>query len=119
MEIIADFHLHSRYSRAVSQQMTLAEINRWAKIKGLHLMGTGDFTHPLWIRELENNLEESGAGIYRIKDLKGKGGVFFCSRQKFPRFIPKTGRFVKSTILFLLLIFPPPRKSTKNCVMPG
>ena len=48
MQIIADLQLHSRYSRAVSPNMTLEEISRFAKIKGIRLIATGDWTHPLW-----------------------------------------------------------------------
>jgi len=66
--IIADLHLHSKYSRAVSQQMELPVMARWAQKKGIHLLGTGDFTHPLWFRELKEKLEESQPGIYRFKE---------------------------------------------------
>ena len=48
-EFIADFHLHSRYSRACSKDLTVAELAKWAKIKGIGVLGTGDFTHPPWL----------------------------------------------------------------------
>ena len=67
MEVIADLHLHSRYSRAVSQQMVIPEIAKWAGKKGIDLVGTGDWTHPLWFRELKENLEEAGDGIFILK----------------------------------------------------
>lgn len=67
MKIIADLHFHSKYSRAVSQQMNLPEIGRWARLKGIDLVTTADFTHPLWLREIKANLEETGEGIYRLK----------------------------------------------------
>ena len=70
MEIIADLHLHSKYSRATSKQLDIANLEKWGKIKGLNLLGTGDFTHPEWIKELKSNL--SGEGI-----LKSKGGMNF------------------------------------------
>lgn len=72
MEIIADLHFHSKYSRAVSPKMILPEITRWAQIKGIDLVGTADFTHPLWFRELKANLEEAGEGIYKIKNKNEK-----------------------------------------------
>ncbi len=72
MEIIADLHFHSKYSRAVSPKMVLPEIAQWAEIKGLGLVSTADFTHPLWIRELKANLEEAGKGVYQLKDSKNK-----------------------------------------------
>ena len=58
MRVIADLHIHSRFSRATSQKMTIDEITRFAKIKGLQLVGTGDFTHPKWLEELQQNLTE-------------------------------------------------------------
>lgn len=68
MELIADLHFHSKYARAVSQQMVIPEIAKWAKRKGIGLVTTADFTHPLWLRELKENLDEVGDGIYRYKD---------------------------------------------------
>jgi len=59
MQVIADLHIHSKYSRAVSPQMTIPFIWEWAKRKGITLMTTGDWTHPLWIREIKQNLEET------------------------------------------------------------
>lgn len=67
VEIIADLHLHSRYSRAVSPQMNLLSMQAVAVQKGLDLLSTGDFTHPLWLKEIKGQLEEDGEGIYRLK----------------------------------------------------
>lgn len=53
---MADLHMHSRFSRATSEKMDIEEINRFAKIKGLGIVGTGDFTHPEWIKELSERL---------------------------------------------------------------
>jgi len=64
MKIIADLHFHSRFSRAVSQQMNIPTISLWAQKKGIELVTTSDFTHPLWLRELQMNLKEVGEGIY-------------------------------------------------------
>ncbi len=63
----ADFHLHSSYSRATSKNITLDEMARNAKLKGLDILGTGDFTHPIWIKELKSRL--SGDGIYEHHDV--------------------------------------------------
>ncbi|MGH7771315.1 MAG: endonuclease Q family protein [Candidatus Binatia bacterium] len=67
MRIIADLHIHSRYSRACSQEMEVATLSRWAKIKGVNLLGTGDFTHPLYFAELRAKLEPSDGGLLRVK----------------------------------------------------
>ena len=64
MEIIADFHIHSKYSRATSPQMDMEHLNLSARKKGIQLLGTGDFTHPLWLLELKKNLEPFTQGIY-------------------------------------------------------
>lgn len=67
MKVIADLHIHGRYSRATSQQMSLREISRFAKVKGLNLVGTGDFTHPKWLREIKETLvPEEGTGLYKV-----------------------------------------------------
>jgi len=57
MMIIADFHFHSKYSRATSKDMDIVHLARGAKLKGLQLLGTGDFTHPDWLNELKNKLK--------------------------------------------------------------
>lgn len=67
MPIIADLHLHSKYSRAVSQKMDLLEIAVWSAKKGIDLVTTGDWTHPLWFREIESKLEEIQPGIFSLK----------------------------------------------------
>lgn len=76
MQLIADLHIHSRFSRATSKRININEISRYAEIKGLSLVGTGDFTHPKWIKELEEDLsEEPGSGIY--KSTRGSGTTNF------------------------------------------
>jgi len=69
MEFIADFHIHSKYSRATSKDMDIGHITQWAKLKGITLMGTGDFTHHLWLQELKSKLEDLGNGIFKHKDV--------------------------------------------------
>lgn len=69
MEFIADFHIHSRYSRATSRDMDIKHIAEWAKIKGITLMGTGDFTHHLWLEEVKHNLEDLGNGLFKHGDI--------------------------------------------------
>ncbi len=67
MEIFADLHIHSRFSRACSNKITIPELVKWAKIKGLNLLGTGDFTHPVWLSEIKELLIEK-KGIYYYQD---------------------------------------------------
>jgi len=62
---ICDFHIHSKYSRATSKDMDLEHLSRWAKIKGIDLLGTGDFTHPEWFDELKKGLEPVEYGLYK------------------------------------------------------
>jgi len=67
MRTIADLHLHSKYSRATSKDLDISHLERWARIKGLNLLGTGDFTHPGWMNEIKANLEEDEGGILSTK----------------------------------------------------
>lgn len=68
MQVIADLQLHSKYSRAVSPNMVLPEICAWTRRKGMGLVATGDWTHPLWFREIQTNLEELGNGLLKLKN---------------------------------------------------
>ncbi|MGB9959462.1 MAG: endonuclease Q family protein [Candidatus Bathyarchaeales archaeon] len=64
--MIADLHIHGCYSRATSQNMHIEEIARFARIKGLNLVGTGDFTHPKWLKEIcETLVQEPDTGLYK------------------------------------------------------
>lgn len=67
MKFIADFHIHSKYSRAVSRDMVFEELDRWAEHKGLEVMGTGDFTHPAWFKEIKEKLEPAEPGLFKLK----------------------------------------------------
>lgn len=64
MKFIADLHLHSKYSRAVSQQMTIPNLALWGEKKGIKVLGTGDWTHPQWLKELKRDLEPAEAGLF-------------------------------------------------------
>ncbi len=67
MRIISDLHLHSRHSRATSKELNVENLENYARIKGLNLLGTGDFTHPEWMSELKASLEDDGTGILKTK----------------------------------------------------
>ncbi len=75
MRIIADLHVHSKYSRATSKNMDADSIALWAKRKGINLVGTGDFTHPAYLKELKKSLTPSAHGLFKLK--KSKSGVHF------------------------------------------
>lgn len=70
MEYIADLHIHSKYAMACSDQLTLENMDATAKEKGIKILGTGDFTHPRWIKEVKDKLVESN-GLYRLKGPSG------------------------------------------------
>lgn len=63
MAYVADLHIHSRFSRACSQQLNVPNLVHWAKLKGIDVLGTGDFLHPLWFAELKSQLKEDGSGF--------------------------------------------------------
>jgi uncharacterized protein (TIGR00375 family) len=67
MNYIADLHIHSPYSRATSRESTLAGLFAWAKIKGIQVVGSGDFTHPAWFKTLKEGLVPAEPGFFRLK----------------------------------------------------
>ena len=66
MKFIADFHIHSKYSRATSRNTDLESLDKWARIKGIKVLGAGDFTHPVWFKELKEKLEPAEPGLYKL-----------------------------------------------------
>ncbi len=68
MKWAADLHLHSKYSRACSPDLTLENLSQWASWKGINLLATGDWTHPIWFGELRAKLYEDGTGFLRLKE---------------------------------------------------
>jgi len=68
MQYIADLHLHSKYSRATSKELNIEGLYKGAKLKGIDVIGTGDFTFPAYIKEMENKLNPVGGGIYELKN---------------------------------------------------
>jgi len=67
MEFFADLHIHSRHSRATSKNLTIDNLEKWARVKGVGLLGTGDLQHPLWRKEIDEKLVEDDKGILRTK----------------------------------------------------
>src|SRR3989339_103588 len=68
MRIITDWHLHSRFSRACSKELTLENNALWCAKKGVNILGTADFTHPKWFAEIKDQLVEDLPGLYRMKN---------------------------------------------------
>jgi uncharacterized protein (TIGR00375 family) len=68
MRFIGDLHIHSKYSRATSKEMTPEGLAYWAQLKGIKVIGTGDFTHPEWYRELKEKLLLQDNGLYRLRE---------------------------------------------------
>ncbi len=67
MSFVADFHIHSPYSRATSPKLNPEGLDYWSRLKGIKVIGTGDFTHPAWLEELKTKLEPAEAGLYKLK----------------------------------------------------
>ncbi len=107
-KLIADLHIHSRFSRATSKQMNLPSIAYWAAIKGIGLMGTGDFTHPEWFKELNEGLEPTEKGLYRLKEPPEtlpdtcSGEVFFVPTAEISCIYSKAGKTRKIHVLIIM-----------------
>jgi uncharacterized protein (TIGR00375 family) len=89
-QYLADFHIHSRFSRATSKALTPRHLAAWARYKGLTVVGCGDFTHPGWLAEVATQLVPDGTGLYRLderEDLSSEipwlGGETLTSRARF------------------------------------
>ena len=89
MKFAADFHIHSKYSRATSPDMNIKTLSEYAKLKGISLLGTGDFTHYLWLEELKNTLKDSGNGLFEYN------GVNFMLTGEISSIYSKNGRVRK------------------------
>ncbi|MBU0502533.1 MAG: endonuclease Q family protein [Candidatus Margulisbacteria bacterium] len=89
MKYIADLHIHSKYSRATSPKMDLEGLSSWAKIKGIDVVATGDFTHPAWISELSKKLKPAEEGFYKYN------GVLFVLSVEISSIYSKGGKVRK------------------------
>lgn len=95
MQVIADLHIHSRFSRATSQNLNISSLEKWAKVKGLDLLGTGDFSHPKWLEELKEELQDDGSGILRTKS----GFPFVLSNEVCLTYFQEKQRYVHLILL--------------------
>ena len=67
MDLISDLHIHSRYAMGCSNNINLEKLEKYARIKGIDVLGTGDFTHPEWFKEIKEQLTEDEEGVLRSK----------------------------------------------------
>jgi uncharacterized protein (TIGR00375 family) len=110
MRFIADLHIHSRYSRATSRDMSLECLWKWAQLKGIDVIGTGDFTHPKWLQEMKVKLESIGNNIFKLKKnyqsndvpLSCRGEVYFMLTAEISCIYSKNGRLRKIHSLVLV-----------------
>ncbi len=93
--IFADLHLHSKYARAVSPEMTLEKLVKGANLKGLQVMGSGDFFHPKWQEELNDKLEQyNGSNLFKLKTEKNPSALF-CLQTEIGAIYSKGGKVRK------------------------
>ena len=95
---IADFHIHSKYSRATSTNLSFENLVKWAKIKGLNLLGTGDFTHPVWFEEIKK-LEDRMCGFYYYQDLHRESFPFIITGEISLIYTQERGRRIHLVLL--------------------
>ncbi|MBN1386596.1 DNA helicase UvrD [Candidatus Woesearchaeota archaeon] len=94
--IISDLHIHGRFSRATSKQLDFVNLEKYARLKGINLLGTGDFTHPKWLGEIRSNLSEDGSGI-----LKTGSGFHFMLTSEISLMYSQDGRGRKVHLVIL------------------
>ena len=107
MPWVADLHIHSHFSMATSKECNPENLYRWAGLKGVSLVGSGDFTHPGWRKELRDNLIPAEPGFYRLKDNKapeipGRPEVRFVITGELSTIYKKNGRVRKVHHLVIL-----------------
>lgn len=112
-----DLHIHSKFSRATSKEMNLETIEQWAQIKGIKVIGTGDFTHLEWLKEISEKLTEEGNGLLRLKDKyklqvpeSCRQEVFFVLSSEISCIYQKNGKLRK---IHLLVLSPSIKDVTK------
>lgn len=109
MRFIADLHIHSRYSRATSRDLNPENLWRWSQLKGITVAATGDFTHPAWMKELQEKLQPAGNGLFGLrKELQTpdvpascRADVFFMLSAEISCIYSKGGRTRKIHMIVL------------------
>jgi len=85
MKYVADLHIHSKFSRATSRDMTLDSLAHWSKVKGISLIATGDFTHPEWLFLAKEKLVPTGNGFFQLKNLNPSNNEYLQSFSASPK----------------------------------
>ncbi len=99
MRIVADLHIHSRFSYACSKEMEVERLAWWARRKGISLLGTGDFTHPIYLTHLKQTLEPAEEGLFRLR--AGERDVRFMLTVEVTNIFRQDGRLRKThTLIF-------------------
>lgn len=119
MQYVADLHLHSRYSRAVSQDMILPTMARFAKQKGLDILTASDWTHPLWFKEITTQLEEAYEGVYSLKADDGKEKTLFVLSTEISSIYTQGGKLRRIHNLIFVPGFDAAEKISKELVSRG
>lgn len=97
MKFAGDFHIHSKYSRATSPSMDLDNLDNWAKIKGIKVLGTGDFTHPKWLESIKEKLKPAESGLLKLR--QGDDGTRFILTSEISCIYSKGGKVRKVHII--------------------
>jgi uncharacterized protein (TIGR00375 family) len=109
MKFIADFHIHSKYSRATSALMNLENLDKWAQIKGIRVLGSGDFTHPEWFKEIKKELEPdpegTSTGLFKLRGQNSP--IRFILTSEISCIYTKAGPRGNSTKKIHIIIFAP------------
>ena len=87
MKFIGDFHIHSHYSRATSKNLNPENLDYWARMKGINVVGTGDITHPKWTQELKEKFVEAEEGLFQLKEKLVLENNILLDNSHVPRFM--------------------------------
>lgn len=116
---VVDLHLHSKYSRAVSRDMTLPLLDKWGTKKGIDILSTADWTHPLWFREIRQQLIETSEGLYSLKDQTGSKKTLFLLSVEISSIYSQNGKVRRMHNLLFVPSFEIAQKVNKSLIAQG
>jgi uncharacterized protein (TIGR00375 family) len=119
MQYVTDLHLHSKYSRAVSPQMTLSVMAAYGRQKGIDLLTAADFTHPVWFKEISALLTEAEEGLFLLKDDKEKKQIRFLLSTEISSIYKQGDKLRRIHNLVFVPSFATAEKFTKALVSRG